>query len=95
MDDWGEIKLHKIEIGDDFWSIFDEIVDDDSSFINSRNKILNGVLELLDDGSYTITCPYTGSRNVYQIDSSTYASFETDQPFKIVFNLADLKPDFN
>lgn len=58
-----------------------------------RNKMLNGLLELMEDGSYTITCPYSGSRNVYQIDSSTYASFETDQPFKIVFNLADLKPD--
>lgn len=61
--------------------------------INHRNKIKEGILEVMDDGSFIITCPHTGSTNVYQIDSSTYASFETDQPFKITFNLADLKPD--
>lgn len=61
--------------------------------INHRNKIKEGILEIFDDGSFVITCPHTGSTNVYQIDSSTYASFESDQPFKITFNLADLKPD--
>lgn len=61
--------------------------------INHRKKIKEGILEVMDDGSFIITCPHTGSTNVYQIDSSTYASFETDEPFKITFNLADLKPD--
>ena len=61
--------------------------------INHRNKIKEGILEIFDDGSFIITCPHTGSTNVYKIDSSTYASFESDQPFKITFNLADLKPD--
>lgn len=57
------------------------------------DKILNGIIEILPDNSLEIICPYTGSKNVYQIDSSTFASFETDQPFKVRLNLADLKPD--
>lgn len=58
-----------------------------------RNRIKYGELIIDDDGGFLIKCPYTESTDVYQIDSSTYASFETDQPFKIKFNLSDLQPD--
>lgn len=36
-----------------------------------------------------IVCPYTGSSNVYQIDSSTWASYETDQPFLVRVQMND------
>lgn len=72
-----------------------------SPTINAREKMLVGRLELVKkddslDGSeyddYQITCPYTGSTDVYQISSNVYASYETDQPFKVDFNLPDLTP---
>jgi hypothetical protein len=58
-----------------------------------RNSIKYGELIVDEDGGFLIKCPYTGSTEVYQIDSSTYASFETDQAFKINFNLSDFRPD--
>lgn len=58
-----------------------------------RNVMRYGELIVDEDGSFLIKCPYTGSTEVYQINSSTYASFESDQPFKVNFNLSDLKPD--
>jgi len=58
-----------------------------------RNGIKYGELVIDEDGGFLIKCPYTGSTDVYQIDSSTYASFETDQPFRVKFNLSDLRPD--
>lgn len=58
-----------------------------------RNRIKYGELIIDENGGFLVQCPYTGSTDVYQIDSSTYASFETDQPFKINFNLSDFKPD--
>lgn len=58
-----------------------------------RNGIVYGEIVVQDDGGYLVKCPFTGSTDVYQIDSSTYASFETDQPFRIKFNLSDLRPD--
>jgi hypothetical protein len=36
-----------------------------------------------------IVCPYTGSTDVYQIDSSTWASYETDQPFLVRVQMND------
>ena len=36
-----------------------------------------------------IVCPYTGSTDVYQIDSSTWASYETDQPFLVRIKMID------
>ena len=33
------------------------------------------------EGKLNIVCPYTGSTEVYHINSSTWASYETDQPF--------------
>jgi hypothetical protein len=71
--------------------------------ILQKDKMLVGKLEMVkktrfsedneisyDD--YQITCPYTGSTDVYQISSNIYASYETDQPFKVDFNLPDLTP---
>ncbi len=69
--------------------------------LSVREKMLVGKLELVKkndslDGSeyddYVITCPYTGSTDVYQISSNVYASYESDQPFKVDFNLPDLTP---
>ena len=36
-----------------------------------------------------IACPYTGSTDVYQLDSSTWASYETDQPFIVRIKMID------
>ena len=36
-----------------------------------------------------IVCPYTGSTDVYQIDSSTWASYDTDQPFIVRIKMID------
>lgn len=74
---------------------FDTLSDNPVTKTNSRNILPLGKLEVDSEGNPVIICPFTGSTNVYQINSGTYASFETDQPFRIVFNLADLKPDFN
>lgn len=63
------------------------------TILPNSSKIMKGIVEILPDGEFKIVCPYTMSSNVYQIDSSTYASFDTDQPFKVSFNLNDLKPD--
>jgi len=71
--------------------------------INNREKMLVGKLEMVNkneisDGvensyeDYQITCPYTGSTDVYQISSNVYASYKSDQPFKVEFNLPDLTP---
>lgn len=74
---------------------FDTLSDTPVTKTNSRNILPLGKLEIDNEGNPIIICPFTGSTNVYQINSGTYASFETDQPFRIVFNLADLKPDLN
>ena len=42
-----------------------------------------------ENGEYVITCPYTGSKNVYQISTNLFASYETDEPFKVKLSLAD------
>lgn len=56
----------------------------------NKNEISDGVQSLYED--YQITCPYTGSTDVYQISSNVYASYKSDQPFKVEFNLPDLTP---
>ena len=53
-----------------------------------RVAIVNLVVENEED-EINIVCPYTGSSNVYQIDSSTWASFETDQPFIVRIKTKD------
>jgi hypothetical protein len=44
------------------------------------------VVENDDTQDYVITCPYTGSTEVYQISSNVFASYETDQPFRVKIN---------
>lgn len=39
MDDWGEIELIQID-DEDFWHLFDELLDDNSGFYNNRSTIL-------------------------------------------------------
>lgn len=72
---------------------FDSTNDKQQVQKNSRNKLQYGEIIVDEDGGFLIKCPFTDSTNVYQINSSTYASFETDQPFKVNFNLSDLQPD--
>lgn len=41
------------------------------------------------EGKLNIVCPYTGSSEVYHISSSTWASYETDQPFTVRIQVKD------
>ena len=56
----------------------------ESATKKDRNRIavVNVVMNSKEDQP-NIVCPYTGSTDVYQIDSSTWASYETDQPFLV------------
>jgi hypothetical protein len=54
-----------------------------------KSEYLTGEVKVDDDGNYVIVCPYTGSSEVYQISTNLFASYETDQPFKIKMSLAD------
>lgn len=54
-----------------------------------KSEYLTGEVKIDDDGNYVIVCPYTGSSEVYQISTNLFASYETDQPFKIKMSLAD------
>lgn len=40
MDDWGEVALKKIESGDDFWHLIDELCDDNSGFFHNKSSIV-------------------------------------------------------
>lgn len=54
----------------------------------TRNKlpqVIVSIDESKTEDEIQITCPYTGSTEVYQIDSETWASYDTDQPFTVVF----------
>ena len=59
----------------------------------SRSRMPMGELKLDDDGNMVILCPFTGSTEVYQISSNVFASYETDQQFRVDFNLADTRVD--
>lgn len=65
----------------------------------SRNKMSSGTVKLIkkreidpetnqeiEYSDYEITCPYTGSSEVYHISSNVFASYETDQPFSVDLN---------
>jgi hypothetical protein len=54
----------------------------------NRLAVVDVVMSNKDDQP-NIVCPYTGSTDVYQIDSSTWASYETDQPFLIRVQMTD------
>lgn len=64
----------------------------------SRNRMLKGTVEKItkqkyntstdqmeDYEDYLITCPYTGSTDVYKVSSNVFASYETDQQFIVNF----------
>jgi hypothetical protein len=50
--------------------------------VRERVTVVNLEIDSMDD-EINIVCPYTDSPNVYQIDSNTWASYETDQPFAV------------
>lgn len=65
----------------------------------SRNKMSRGTVKLvkkieidpetnkeIEYDDYEITCPYTGSSEVYQISSNVFASYESDKPFAVKFD---------
>jgi len=54
----------------------------------NRLAVINVVMNSKEDQP-NIICPYTGSTDVYQIDSSTWASYETDQPFLVRVQMND------
>jgi len=54
-----------------------------------KQEYQTGEVSIDEDGNYLITCPYTGSSEVYQISTNLFASYDTDQPFKVKFSLAD------
>ena len=54
----------------------------------NRLTVVNVVMNSKEDQP-NIVCPYTGSTDVYQIDSSTWASYETDQPFLVRVQMND------
>lgn len=54
-----------------------------------KQEYETGEVSIDNDGNYVITCPYTGSSEVYQISTNLFASYETDQPFKVRLSLAD------
>ena len=54
----------------------------------NRLAVIDVVMNSKDDQP-NIVCPYTGSTDVYQIDSSTWASYETDQPFLVRVKIND------
>lgn len=54
----------------------------------NRLAVVNVVMNSKEDQP-NIVCPYTESTDVYQIDSSTWASYETDQPFLVRVQMND------
>jgi hypothetical protein len=54
-----------------------------------KQEYQTGEVSIDEDGNYIITCPYTGSSEVYQISTNLFASYESDQPFKVKLSLAD------
>jgi len=65
----------------------------------SRNKMSRGTVKLVkktkidpetneevEYDDYEITCPYTGSSEVYHISSNVFASYETNQTFSVKFD---------
>ena len=49
--------------------------------VRDRIAIVNLLIDSMED-DINIVCPYTGSSNVYQLDSNTWASYETQNATK-------------
>jgi GNAT superfamily N-acetyltransferase len=43
-EDWGELRVVKVTRGDDFWSLFDELNNDESGFVHNRNWLVADIL---------------------------------------------------
>jgi hypothetical protein len=69
----------------------EEVSPSSSYAINNPKSLKRGKIIPCDDNSWQIECPHTGSRNVYRISTSVYASVETDQPFYVNISLPDLE----
>jgi len=54
----------------------------------NRLAVIDVVMNSKEDQP-NIVCPYTGSTDVYQVDSSTWASYETDQQFLVRVQMND------
>jgi hypothetical protein len=59
--------------------------------ISNPKSLARGKVIACDDGTWQIECPHTGSKNVYRISTSVYASVESDQPFYVNISLPDLE----
>ena len=68
---------------------FDTTLNESASKKNrNRMTVVNVEMNSKEDQP-NIVCPYTGSTDVYQVDSSTWASYETDQPFLVRVQMND------
>ena len=77
-------------IDQDFDSTESELIGVDGEPVKKfKQEFELGEVKVDDDGEFTIICPYTGSSDVYQISTNLFASYETDQPFKVKFSLSD------
>jgi hypothetical protein len=93
LDDMDDDEL--TEEGERSLGIIDQDYDTssgDSPKRSTRESMAYGTFTLVendDTQDYVITCPYTGSTEVYQISSNVFASYETDQPFRVKINEED------
>jgi hypothetical protein len=56
----------------------------------SRNRMPVVEINIKDkNDDFEIICPHTGSKNVYQINSFAWASYETDEPFMVRINIEE------
>ena len=55
----------------------------------TRSVYNNALQQFVDIEDYVITCPHTNSTEVYSISSNVYASYETNEPFKVSFKNLD------
>ena len=87
LDDMDDDEL--TEEGERSLGIIDQDYDTssgDSPKRSTRESMAYGTFTLVENDDaqdYVITCPYTGSTEVYQISSNVFASYETDQPFRV------------
>jgi len=54
--------------------------------LDKKTKIDPETNEEVEYDDYEITCPYTGSSEVYHISSNVFASYETNQTFSVKFD---------
>jgi len=68
---------------------FDTTLNESASKKNRDRMAVVDVVMTSKEDQPNIVCPYTGSSDVYQVDSSTWASYETDQPFLVRIQMTD------